>query len=236
RGENGVTGAIVHNVQVSDTGQQLLKGSISDNGKNSRDILVACSSFEYSDHAPSDYTNGVDVLGGRGWTVRDNKFNNIRGPAERRYAAGPTILFWRDSRDMIIVRNLVTNCCRGIAVGLQPTGVQPGRDPKPYLDAQQGIVFSNVVCNLQDWCDEGIEVNAARDVRIEHNTVLRGGQSLPWAISIRFPPSTAVVRNNLTNKPIVDRDGARHEAAGNVTDADLHWFVNTELADLRLVS
>ena len=54
RGENGVSGAVVHNLVVKDTGQQLLKGSIGDNGKYSRDVLVACSSFEYSDCAPSD--------------------------------------------------------------------------------------------------------------------------------------------------------------------------------------
>ena len=72
RGERAANRVTLHNVRVADTGQQLLKGSTARNGVFADDGLVACSLFEYTDRAPSDYTNGVDVLAGRGWTVRDN--------------------------------------------------------------------------------------------------------------------------------------------------------------------
>ena len=31
--------------------------------------------------APSDYTNGVDILATKRWVIRDNRFSRIRGPA-----------------------------------------------------------------------------------------------------------------------------------------------------------
>ena len=72
RGGDGTSGVVIHHVHILDTGQQLIKGSKATGDKPCRDGLVACSTFEYTDHAPSDYTNGVDVHDGEGWTVRDN--------------------------------------------------------------------------------------------------------------------------------------------------------------------
>jgi hypothetical protein len=236
RGEHGVSGTVLHNIQVMDTGQQLVKGSISDNGKHSHGALVACSAFGYADAAPSDYTNGVDVLGGRSWVVRDNRFQNVRGPAGQGYKCGPTILFWRDCRDSVVTRNILVDCYRGIALGLTPDGTMLDRDKGVYYDHLRGIVCNNVVCNLQGWGDEGIEVNAANDVRVEHNTVLVEGRSVPWSISVRFRGASAVVRNNLTNKALVPRDGGRLTAEGNVTNADRRWFVDAASGNLRMSS
>jgi len=236
RGENGVRNVVLHNVHVLDTGQQLVKGSYSDNGLYSRNVVVGCSTFEYSDHAPSDYTNGVDVLGGRSWIVRDNVFRKIRGPEAQSYTAGPTVLFWRDSRDTRVMRNLVIDCFRGIALGLEPAAPKPQLGNERYFDHQGGVVCNNVVCNLHPWCDDGIEVNAAKDARIEHNTVLVKGQRVPWSIAARFPGCSAIVRNNLTNKPIVERDAARSTSEGNLTDAEQDWFVDAAIGNLRLAS
>jgi hypothetical protein len=233
RGEKGVHRVVLHNLQVQDTGQQLVKGSVGNNGQFSESVLVACSSFEYADHALSDYTNGVDVLGGRRWTVRDNRFRNIRGPQERNYAAGPAILFWRDCRDTLIASNIVVDCFRGISLGLVPGGTKPAASGETYYDHQRGMVCNNVVCNLQPWGDEGIEANAAKDARIEHNTVLVEG-TLPWSIGIRFPSCNALVRNNLTNRSILERDAAHMIAKGNVTDARRSWFLDAAAGDLRL--
>jgi len=52
------------------------------------------------------------------------------------------------------------------------------------------------VCRVQD----------ATGVTIENNTVLVEG-SLPWSISVRFPLTSGVVRNNLTNRQVLARDG-----------------------------
>jgi hypothetical protein len=57
---------------------------------------------------------------------------------------------------------------------------------------------------------------------------------VPWSISVRYSTSECVVRNNLTNRPIITRDGGRFSLDGNVTDAKRDWFVDPEHCQLRL--
>jgi hypothetical protein len=224
RGENGASNFTLHHAVLEDSGQQLLKGSFNDNGRQASDGLVACSMFSYSRSAPSDYTNGVDLLGTRRWVIRDNRFARIRGPAN---AAGPAILVWKGAEDTVVERNLIVDSYRGIALGLVDRyGAKP--------DHVRGLVRNNVVVNLNPWADEGIEANGAVGARILHNTVLVQGQ-LPWSISVRFPTSSVDVRNNLTNKRVLSRNGgvlAFNE--GNVIGATVAWFVNPPAFDLQL--
>ena len=80
-------------VSLLDAGQQLLKASTAGPpGPYADDGEVACSLLAYTDRARDDYTNGVDVLGGSGWRVRDNVFARIRAPVGQ--LAGPAVLFW----------------------------------------------------------------------------------------------------------------------------------------------
>ena len=233
RGEHGAKNAVLHNIAIKDTGQQLVKGSIGDGSKHSENGLVACSSFSYTDGAPSDYTNGVDILGGRNWVVRDNEFRRIRGRADQGYRCGPTILFWRDCRDTLVTRNVLIDCFRGIALGLTPSESKDSAGQSGF-DHRRGLVCNNVVCNLNPWADEAIEINACQDARVLHNTVLvESGQS-PWSIGVRFRGTTATVKNNLTNKGILERDGGRLTAEGNVTTAARDWFVEPAAGNLRL--
>jgi hypothetical protein len=133
-----------------------------------------------------------------------------------------------------VERNVVHNSFRGIALGLVPTsGDAHAADRK--FDHQGGTIRQNVVVNLHHWADEGIEANDARDVRIDHNTVLVEG-GLPWSISVRFPTTNARVRNNLTNKTVQVRNGGRAERAGNVENATQAWFVDAPHGDMRLRS
>jgi hypothetical protein len=224
RGESGASDFTLHGAVLEDTGQQLLKGSFNDNGQHASNGLVACSTFAYTQSAPSDYTNGVDLLGTRGWVVRDNRFFRIRGPQR---AAGPTILVWKGAEDTVVERNLIVDSFRGIALGLTE---RYGAGP----DHLRGIVRNNVIVNLNSWADEAIEANGARDVRIYHNTVLVRGQVF-WSISARFPTASADIRNNLTSQPVLTRDGAVLTAnAGNVSGAAPDWFVDVPAADFHL--
>jgi hypothetical protein len=228
RGERGATHVAIHHVHILDTGQQLIKGS-GPPGTPTTGGLVACSTLEYTDHSPSDYTNGVDVLNGDGWVVRDNVFRRIRGPREQGWRAGPTVLFWAGSRGTVVERNLLLDCYRGIALGL----LEVSREGPKVLDHRGGVIRRNVVCNLNPWPDEAIEVNAAPGVLIEHNTILSEGR-IPWSISVRFASASARVRNNLTNHAIVARNGARVDQRANVVAARRDWFVDPGRGDLRL--
>jgi hypothetical protein len=229
RGELGVSGVQVHHVHIQDCGQQLIKGSTARGAKPSRDGLVACSTLEYTDSAPSDYTNGVDVLNGERWIIRDNLFRRIRGPANQGFRAGPAILMWGGSRDTVVERNVFVDCYRGIALGLVngPSAINA------RLDHTGGVIRRNAVSNLNPWADEGIEVNASPGTLVEHNSVVVEGK-VPWSISVRFPTAHASVHNNLTNHPIILRDGARADLKGNIDAAERRWFVNAAEGDLRL--
>ena len=227
RGERGVVSFTLHNAKLYDAGQQLLKGSFANNGMFAYNGLVACSEFGYTTSAPSGYTNGVDLLGTRGWVIRDNRFFRIRGPAAQGWRSGPTILVWQGAQDTLVERNLIVDSFRGIALGLTA-----GYGNLPY-DHLRGIVRNNVVINLNGWADEAIEANGARDARIEHNTVLVEG-SVPWSIGVRFASSTAWVRNNLTSGPTLERDGGVAIQGGNVATALAVWFVDPARYDLHL--
>ena len=229
RGERAASRITLHNAKLLDTGQQLLKVSYADNGPVAADGLVACSEFAYTTSAPSDYTNGVDILGTRAWTIRDNKFFRIRGPLTRGWKSGPAILAWKGAEDTIVERNLIVDSYRGIALGLTPRYLK-----RPY-DHLRGIVRNNAIVNLRPWADEAIEANGASDARIEHNTVLVEGY-VPWSIGVRFPTASAHVRNNLTNRRIIEREGGRMTNAGNVMTAARSWFVDAPGFDLRLVA
>jgi hypothetical protein len=234
RGEAGAHAVRIYHVRLFDAGQQLLKGSFAPNGQTADGGRVECSTFEYTDHAPSDYTNGIDLIGMKDWVIRDNRFLRIRGPREKGWSAGPAILAWGNSEGTIIERNVVIDCFRGIALGLGPGAFKQPRGGPTQVDHRGGVIRNNVVVNLNPWADEGIEVNAAPDVRVEFNTVLIEGQ-LPWSISIRFPQAAAVVRNNLTSRRILSRDGGSVKPEGNVDGATLTWFIDVAAGNLRLV-
>jgi hypothetical protein len=234
RGEAGASGVRVYGVRLFDTGQQLLKGSFAPNGRTADEGVVECSTFEYSDHAPGSYTNGVDLIGTRDWVIRDNRFLRIRGPEQQRWSAGPAILVWGHSEGTIVERNVIVDCFRGIALGLGPGVFATPRGGPTDVDHRGGLVRQNVIVNLNPWADEGIEANAAPDVKVEFNSVLVEGR-LSWSISIRFPQSSATVRNNLTSRGIVSRESGQVLPEGNVDGAASSWFVDPGSGNLRLV-
>ena len=234
RGERGASRVMIHNVRIVDTGQQLIKGSTDGGALHADEGVVACSTLEYSDHAPGNYTNAIDVLAGNNWTVRDNTIRNIRGVAQERGASGPAILFWANSQGTQVERNVIVDSFRGIAFGLGPgASGQLARDHEAFYDHQGGWIRNNVVVNLNPWADEGIEANAAGTVAVDHNTVLTEG-TLPWAISARFPGTIVFARNNLMSKPLTRRDGGQASVGGNVPTAASEWFVDAAHGNLAL--
>jgi hypothetical protein len=106
----------LYNVRL-DGGEQLLKSNPDDRGRGVDAGVVEYSVFEFTNRSRSSYTNGIDVLGGAGWIIRDNLFRNITAPPGQ--LAGPTILMWRGSRGTLVERNTFLNCQREIAFGLQ---------------------------------------------------------------------------------------------------------------------
>jgi hypothetical protein len=246
RGEKGLQGIKIYNAHLVDAGQQFVKVSTGDGtkGKSADNGLVACSLIEYTTYArgtdvtPPSYTNGVDILAGKGWVIRDNVFRRIRSQAG---PAGPAILAWKNAMDSVVQRNLIVDCWRGIALGLStPNKLSRGGADVLY-DHQHGRVENNVILALHEPADAAIENNFAFNSRVLHNTVYYHEavkHAVDWAIEYRFPPTTAVIQNNLTNLRILKRPPYPHQEArveGNITHAVPAWFRDLTHEDVHLV-
>jgi hypothetical protein len=246
RGEKGLQGTKIYNVHLVDAGQQFVKVSTGDGtkGKFADNGLVACSLIEYMTYArgtdvtPPSYTNGVDILAGKGWVIRDNVFRRIRSQAG---PAGPAILAWRNALDTVVQRNLIVDCWRGIALGLSTPNKHSRGGADVLYDHQHGLVENNVILALHEPADAAIENNFAFNSRVLHNTVYYHEavkHAVDWAIEYRFPPTTAVIQNNLTNLRILKRPPYPHQEArveGNITRAAPAWFRDLTHEDAHLV-
>jgi hypothetical protein len=245
RGEKGISQTIIYNVHLLDAGQQFIKISAGDGlaNKFADDGLVACSLIEYSTYSrgtgstPPSYTNGVDIPAGKGWIIRDNVFRRIRSQAG---PAGPTILVWRNSLDTVVQRNVIIDSWRGIALGLSVPNTRSRGGSGVIYDHQNGLVEDNVILALNEPADAAIENNHAANSRVFHNTVFYNPKikhAVNWSIEYRFPATTAEIKNNLTNLPIIKRHPLpKQEAimAGNVTNALETWFRDVMAGDMRL--
>jgi hypothetical protein len=230
-GELGSTRPTLYNLHLVNAGEQFVKVSTAGSpGPYADDGVVACSTIEYTSYPPSDYTNGVDVLAGAGWVIRDNVFRNIRSPDGA--LAGPAVLMWKNSLDSLVERNLFIECDRAIALGLSPPDSN-SRDGETTYDHQGGIARNNFIYRAGPG-DVGITLNYALNPEVYNNTVLLNG-TFAWNIEYRFSVTSADIRYNLSDGPVQARDSAMGTVIGNVTNAQPSWFVNAAAADLHLL-
>ena len=223
----GVDNAVIRNVHVLDTGEQMIKVAYDegDLSLSSDNGLVESCRFEYSAGVgPQWYIGGVDAHNAKNWVVRGNVFRSIRSPGED--VAEHAIHFWSGSEGTLIEGNTIVNCDRGIGLGLGDRGHVGGivRNNMIYHDAGEGFA------------DVGIGAESTTGASIVNNTVFME-HGYPNAIECRFAATSGVtVANNLTNRAIVERDGASATFSSNVTDAEAGWFVHPPSGDLHLAS
>jgi len=225
----------VYNVALIDGGEQLLKSNPTRAGAGVNDGVVEYSLFAYSSTSRDAYTNAIDVHGGVNWTIRHNRFVNIRAP--RGQLAGPAILVWRGSAATVIDSNTFLNCQREISLGLEDISDGRGRDPinAPYVDHVGGVVKNNMIARDPLISgDVAILVAASPNTQVLHNTILMRS-TYPNAIEYRFTTTTrALIANNLTDRAIVARNGARADVHDNRTSADADMFVEPDHGDLHV--
>lgn len=249
-----VTGVTVYNVHVLDPGEQGIK--INSAGAWTDDGTIACSHVELTSagqsHVSNCYTGGIDAHQSDGWHVYDNLIEGFwcaSGLSEH------GIHFWTGSRGTVIERNRVRNCARGIGLGLAPDSASSSTRTYPdstacanvagYGSVQHydGVVRNNFV-SVDDAAvfgsaagfDNGIEIDAACNPQIFHNTVASTQAPSSSAIEWRFGSNPQLV-NNLTAAMLKDRDGeGRASQDGNVSSAEPSWFVNLASGDLHLTS
>ena len=227
-GETGADAPVIRNCILRDAYQQMIKvsndpaapGVSSDNG------LVENCLFEYTAGiGPQFYIGGIDAHASKSWVVRNNTFRSIISPS--RSVAEFAIHFWDGSANNTVEKNLIVNCDRGIGFGLDGKG------------NTGGIIRNNMIyhaANAGRFADAGIALTESPGTQVYNNTIVMDN-SFPRAIEYRFAVTTGVlIANNLTNKPIVSRNGASGVVSKNVTNAVGSWFVNPARGDLHLAS
>jgi hypothetical protein len=218
----------VSNCVLRDAGEQILKVPAASGVDHSDEGLVEGCLFEYSARVgPQYYIGGIDVHRGRGWIVRDNQFRYIRSPSGS--IAEHAIHFWNDSRDTLVERNLIVDCDRGIGFGLG-TSTHTGGTIRNNMIFHTGNPLPD---GSPGFDDVGIGLESAPGARVFNNTVYFGhGYN---AIEYRFSNTTGVeIANNLTNRPIIQRNSAAAVLLSNITDARSDWFVDAAAGDLHL--
>lgn len=228
-GEQGAQAPVIRNCILRDAYEQMLKVSNdptlpamhSDNG------LVENCVFEYTAGiGPQFYIGGIDAHAAHGWTVRGNTFRSIISPSAS--VAEFAVHFWDGSADNTVEKNLIVNCDRGIGFGLDGQG------------NQRGVVRNNMVfrsaASAGPFADVGIALIDSPSSSVYNNTVILE-DGFGWTIEYRFADTTGVLlANNLTNKQILNRDGASATLQTNVTAAVDAWFVSVTTPDLHLAS
>ena len=230
QGEQGCDRVRLYNVRLFDAGEQFVKGTVDFANPNGVDGgIVEYSVIEYTTIGPAHgYTNGVDIHHGANWIIRYNLFRNIRVPLTAPQSLGPAVLMWSGSRDTQTYANTFIDCERAIAYGLGPqAGFAHGHEG--------GLICSNFIhrhAGVRG--DSAISVWDSPGTRVLHNTSMQSG-TYPDAIEYRFPGTTGtVIKNNLADGAVRQRDGASADLAANVTNATGALFVDLPGSDLHL--
>ena len=231
-----VSGTWVHNCRLVNCNEQFIKGSSSGGDPvGATDGIIENCLFEFTGGwAYQYYTGGIDIHKGVNWIVRDNLFRNIRNPSGQSGLAEHAVHFWKrcptHPQNVIVERNLIVNCDRGIGFGLG--GTDDGHN------GGASVIRNNMVYNdgTGGHTDVGIGLESASGVSVDHNTVVVPSYWAP--MEYRFAGcSNVVFRNNLTDKAIRNRNNAPAAAmTGNVESGESAWFRDMAGGDLHLTA
>ncbi|MCZ7638556.1 MAG: right-handed parallel beta-helix repeat-containing protein [Verrucomicrobia bacterium] len=129
------------------------------------------------------------------WTFSDNVFRRIQG---RRGGGRAAIFLWVRSRQLVVERNLILNCDRGIALG------NPGESTANLAGERLVYVADAVVRNnfIAGGPDCGIELWHVERVKVLHNSIWRPERN--WSRGIRVGTGTTqtTLVNNLVHGEI----------------------------------
>lgn len=229
-----VSGTRIHNCRLVNCNEQFIKGSSGASTVAASNGLIAHCLFEFtSGWSYQYYTGGIDIHRGVNWHVHDNLFRGIRNPTDLPGIAEHAIHFWKraaEPQNIIVERNWIINCDRGIGFGL--SNFDGG------FTGGNSIIRNNMVINdgAGGHTDVAIGLEAASGVRVDNNTAYVPSYWAP--IEYRFASSTNLqFRNNLVNSPIRLRNDAPPAAlANNIESVEADWFADIPAGDLRLTA
>ena len=233
--ENAPKDIHIYNCRFRDIGVRAIKGSAGqDPGVRAVKGSIRYCSFENKRVPPAewlfggDYISAIDMMALEDWTISDNVFRNIQG---RNGGGRAAVFVWVRSRRVVVERNLMVGCDRGVAFG------NPGRstanvDGERLVYVADSIIRNNFIAGGPD-C--GIELWHAERVKVLNNTIWRPERN--WSRGIRIGTGTAdtEIVNNLVHGEI-RFEGGEAELRGNRTGRIEGWFVDTASGNLALTS
>jgi hypothetical protein len=233
--ENGPKDVHIYNCRFRDIGVRAVKGSAGQD-PNVRAVKgsVRYCQFENTKVPPADwlyggdYISAIDMMALEDWTFSDNVFRNIKGRNEGGRAA---IFIWVRSRRVVVERNLIVNCDRGIAFG------NPGQSTANNAGESLVYVADATIRNnfIAGGADCGIELWYARGVRVYHNSIWRPERN--WSRGIRVGTGTTQtdIANNLVHGEI-RLEGGQAELRSNLAARLDGYFVYPSSGNLVLTS
>ena len=210
--ENAPRDIHIYNCRFRNIGVRAIKGSAGPD-PNIRAVggSVRYCHFENTRIPPAhwlfggDYIAAIDMMALEDWTFSDNVFKNIKG---RNGGGRAAIFIWVRSRRVVVERNWILNCDRGVAFGNPgaSTANEAGEQPVYVRD---GVIRNNFIAGGPD-C--GIELWYAEHIKVTHNSIWRPERNWRRGIRIGTGTSQTDIANNLIHGDILFDGGERNFA------------------------
>lgn len=232
--ENGPQDVHVYQCHLRDIGTRAIKGSAGQNptvralrGSVRHCVFINTKVPPRDWQFDGDYIAAIDMMALEDWTFSDNLFRGIRGHNGGGRAA---IFLWVRTRNVVIERNLIIDCDRGIALG------NPGRSTANRPGEREVYVSGAVVRNnmIAGGADCGIELWHSEGVKILNNSISRPKENWPRGIRVGTGTTHALIANNLVHGEIRFEGGDAHLQTNLTGSIDYLW-VAPETGNLALI-
>jgi hypothetical protein len=233
--ENAPKDIHIYNCRFRNIGVRAIKGSAG----REPDVRAVKGSvrycqFENTKVPPTNWLYGgnyiaaIDMMALEDWRFSDNFFANIKGHSGGGRAA---IFIWVRSRRVVVERNVIVNCDRGIAFG-NPGQSTANPSGERLVYVAEGTIRNNFIAGGAD-C--GIELWYADRIKVLHNTIWRPERN--WNRGIRVGTGTVntEIVNNLVHGEI-RLEGGEAKVRQNLASRLEGYFVDSASGNLALTS
>jgi hypothetical protein len=231
--ENAPKNIHIYNCRFQDIGVRAIKGSAGQD-PNTRAVKgsVRYCAFENTKVPPADwlfggdYISAIDMMALEDWTFSDNFFRNIKG---RNGGARAAIFIWVRSRRVIVERNLVVDCDRGVAFG-NPGQSTANLSTERLVYVSDGVIRNNFIVGGPD-C--GIELWHAERITVCNNSIWRPERNWNRGIRVGTGTSHTDIVNNLVHGEI-QLEGGEAQLRHNLARRLEGYFVDPASGNLAL--
>lgn len=233
--ENAPKNIGIYNCHFRDIGVRAIKGSAGEdpNVRAVRGSVRYCF-FENTKIPPAqwlfggDYIAAIDMMALEDWSFSDNVFRNIKG---RNGGGRAAIFIWVRSRNIVVERNWILNCDRGVAFGNPgPSTANIAGERLVYV--RDGIIRNNFISGGPD-C--GIELWHAEQIKVYSNSIWRPEQNWNRGIRIGIGTLDTDIVNNLVHGQILF-DGGQARLDHNLAEHLEGYFADPMTGNLALTT